>query len=459
MRNREPGMVEDCTRPGGRVVAALAGGGESGRHMIRIRRALIIHLVAGIAVCRRTREHVVDVATGAGNVDVRARQRERGVVVVEGSARPTRRVVADGTVGRKSSRRVTRVIGVLVVGLVATEASRVGTGQAEVVVHMALLALQRGVRTGKRESRCRMIERGARPIGCAVAHGAIRREARSHVVGISSFLEIRQVAGGTGRVGTGQVVVAVHMALLALQRSVRTGERKARGGVVKRRIGPRGGVVALLAGRREVGLHVVRIRRPLEFLHVAGGASTRRPREDPIQVALAARHVDMSARQRKGGKLAVVERHSCPVCRAVADGTILWEPCLDVIGILCAREVLQVATDAVCGSDFEIPIHVAGGAVQRGVHAGQGEACKLPMIKRYTQPTVHVMADLASRRKLRHPMIRNGLSKRLCVTGDALCGKPLELADRRSLVTFVASERGMRTDQGETVLVILDGLQ
>lgn len=163
MRNREPGMVEDCTRPGGRVVAALTGGGESGRHMIRIRRALIIHLVAGIAVCRRTREHVVDVATGAGNVDVRAGQRERGVVVVERSARPTRRVVADGTVGRKSSRRVTRVIGVLVVGLVATEASRVGAGQAEVVVHMALLALQRGVRTGEWKARGGVVKRRIGP--------------------------------------------------------------------------------------------------------------------------------------------------------------------------------------------------------------------------------------------------------------------------------------------------------
>ena len=71
------------------------------------------------------------------------------------------------------------------------------------------------------------------------------------MVRIRRPVEIRQVATHAGCVGAAQVVVVVHMAKLALHRDVRPGEREARRGVIKRRIGPRGCVVALLAGRGE----------------------------------------------------------------------------------------------------------------------------------------------------------------------------------------------------------------
>ena len=75
---------------------------------------------------------------------------------------------------------------------------------------------------------------------------------------------ILEVAVNAGRAG--QVEVAIHMALRALQASVRPGERETRAGVVERRARPGGGGVAHRAVlgeagrlmRRTVGALVVR---------------------------------------------------------------------------------------------------------------------------------------------------------------------------------------------------------
>ena len=56
-----------------------------------------------------------------------------------------------------------------------------------------------------------------------------RREVRLHVVRIRRGVEIVQVAADAGRVGSGQVVVVIDVALRALQCRVRPGEREARG--------------------------------------------------------------------------------------------------------------------------------------------------------------------------------------------------------------------------------------
>jgi len=104
----------------------------------------------------------------------------------------------------------------------------------------------------------------------------------------------------------------------------------------------------------------------------------------------------------------------------VAGSAILREPGLHVVGVRCPLEILQVATDAIRDRDFVIPIDVTGKAIQRGVHTDQGIACELGVVKPRAHPTVHVVARLASRRKLQHPMIRNRLSKILIVTRYAL---------------------------------------
>jgi len=84
------------------------------------------------------------------------------------------------------------------------------------------------------------------------------------VVRTGRALEILQVTTDARRVGTGQVVVAVYVALCALDRSVRSRKGKAGRGMVEIRARPGRGVMALGTGLREVRLHVVRIGGALE---------------------------------------------------------------------------------------------------------------------------------------------------------------------------------------------------
>ena len=81
-------VVEDCARPGRGVVANLARGWEVRRLVIGIGGPVVILGVAGEAIRRRARKDIVDVAGGAGHGFVRTGQREYGLVVIEGSARP-----------------------------------------------------------------------------------------------------------------------------------------------------------------------------------------------------------------------------------------------------------------------------------------------------------------------------------------------------------------------------------
>ena len=80
------------------------------------------------------------------------------------------------------------------------------------------------------------------------------------------------MATDAGRVGAGQVVIAIHVALSALHAGVRTRQRESRGRVIEgcARPGSRG--VTLLTGLRETGRHVIRIGGAIEILNVAGGA-------------------------------------------------------------------------------------------------------------------------------------------------------------------------------------------
>jgi len=78
-----------CGRePGCRGVAGGAGCWPARSRVVGIRGTGVISLVAGVAVSRRSRKHVVDVAQDASHCGVRARKRERRVVVVKGCAGP-----------------------------------------------------------------------------------------------------------------------------------------------------------------------------------------------------------------------------------------------------------------------------------------------------------------------------------------------------------------------------------
>ena len=83
------------------------------------------------------------------------------------------------------------------------------------------------------------------------------------------------------------------------------------------------------------------------------------------------------------------------------------------------------------------------------------------MVDGRAQPTVEVVTRLAGRRELGSNVVWHGsasgyrLLKILLVTGNTGGRKPLELADRRTLMTIFALQRGVGPEQREAVLVVL----
>ena len=145
--------------------------------MIRIGRTLEVLQVAVNARRIRIRQVVivVHVAVRAGHGGVRPSQRESGGRVIEARTIPRSCVVTLLAGLRKARRYVIRVRRSLEILQVAADASR--NRDVVVVVDVALGALQCRVRTGQRESRVVVIERGLRPCSRVVALLAGLREA------------------------------------------------------------------------------------------------------------------------------------------------------------------------------------------------------------------------------------------------------------------------------------------
>ena len=187
------------------------------------------------------------------------------------------------------------------------------------------------------------------------------------MIRICCALEILQVAAHAGRVRAGQVVVVVDVALHALDAGVRSRQGESRGRVIKRRARPGGRAVALLASLREARSDVIGIRRSLEVFQVATDASRVRAGQVVVAVHVALRTLNagMRAGQRKAGGV-VIESGARPGRGAVTLLTSLREARSDVIGIRCALEVFQVATDAsrVRTREIVVAIHVTLRALQ-----------------------------------------------------------------------------------------------
>lgn len=67
---------------------------------------------------------------------------------------------------------------------------------------------------------------------------------------------------------------------------------------------------------------------------------------------------------------------------------------LHMVGIVGCVEGRLMARIAGCGSALELIVYVAGGAVERGMHAGKGKACHLEVIELSSKPVVHGVAIL-----------------------------------------------------------------
>ena len=238
---------------------------------------------------------------------------------------------------------------------------------------VALRALQGCVRSGQREASGVVIKRGSVPSGRVVALFASLCEARLHVIRIRRALEVFQMARYAGI--RADVVRALRaegrvVTLPALQRGVSTRQRETRAVVIKRRIVPRGRVVALLAGSWQPTLYVVRIGCAIEVLHMAGSTIGRRAYELAINVAQIARNSRVRTGQRELGEGVVIERRRIPRARVVALLARGREVRLCVRRVVRLIEIREVASDASSRSSSKLAACVARVAIQTRVSPG-----------------------------------------------------------------------------------------
>lgn len=189
--------------------------------MGRIRGARKVSLVASVARRGQSCVVIVHMALSASHGDVRAGQRERGVVVIEGRVRPRCGVVAGSARCRKTRRNVIWIVGIRVICRVAGIA--ISRHRCVIVVHMALCAWHGEVRASQRKCPGRMIKCRRTPAACGVAERAVRRETRSDVIGIYRAGEISLVAGIT--ICRRRRVVVICMALCAGHRRMSPRQR------------------------------------------------------------------------------------------------------------------------------------------------------------------------------------------------------------------------------------------
>ena len=369
-RERSLGMVEGGRLPGGRVVAGLARGREPTLHVVRILGVIEIRLVARHAGRDRDVVVVIDVAVGASprRNRVPARQGKASRRVVELAIRPGHRVVAVFAGGREAGMWQRRCRAVIIL-LVAADAEL--GGQIVVVVDVAVgaSAWRIGMGSQEHEADQRVVKRRRRPGSGRMAGFAGLREAPGHVVRIRRVLESLDMAAGARR--GRQIVIVVDVAIDAgpWRHGVSTGQREARRRVIELRVQPVVGRVARFAGRLEsrAARSVVRIRRGLEFLHVARqtiGRHCLKLAVAGILVAGVAIHGGVRAGQRE----AVV------VILDLLDGNA---PPPHGVALLAVRAQgafvnVGVAVLALGSNIAENQLDVAGGTGDAHVHAAQG---------------------------------------------------------------------------------------
>jgi len=186
-------VIERSARPGRGRVALRAVGAVAGLSMVRIRRGVVVALVARHA--RRILAGIdpVPMTALAGNRLMRPRQREIRRVVIERCARTCRGRVALRAVGAVAGLSMVRIRRRVIVALVTRHARRVLAGIDP--VPMTALAGDRLVRPRQRELRLVVIERRARPGGHIVTLLALHRVPTRRMSRVRGRLVLGQVAG------------------------------------------------------------------------------------------------------------------------------------------------------------------------------------------------------------------------------------------------------------------------
>lgn len=121
-------------------------------------------------------------------------------------------------------------------------------------------------------------------------------------------IEILHMAGRTG--GAVQAVIAIYVALRALQRDVCAGQRKTSSRVIESCIRPGHGRMTGVASLWESSLSVVRIGCALIVLQVAGGAGAAAQRIISVDVTLGTLERNVRSGQCESGRRMVKARVS-----------------------------------------------------------------------------------------------------------------------------------------------------
>jgi hypothetical protein len=355
MWNLEPSVIERSSQPSRSGVTGLTRGWESCRLMARVRGRGVILCVARVAIRRGPDELPADVATGARHGDVRARQREWRLRMIEDRASPRDRGVADGAVGGETRLDVIGIRGALIVLYVA--GITISGGANEFVVDVAERAGDVHMRAGERKRRLGVVKHCAGPRGCRMTDGTVCWEARSDVIGIRSALIVLRMAGIAigGRTGK----LAVDVTEIAREGDMRTRQRELREFIViegSSRPGRRCMTNRAVGG--ETRLDVIRIRGALKILDVATVAIRRRAGKFAVDVAQVARDADVRAGEWERS-LRMVKDRASPRRRRVTEGAIGGKSSLDVIGIRGPVVILDVATVAIGGRAGKLAVDVA----------------------------------------------------------------------------------------------------
>ena len=166
----------------------------------------------------------------------------------------------------------------------------------------------------------------------------------------------------------------------------------------------------------------------------------------------------MDTGQRETGRT-VVEPGIVPVVGRVTKAAVLGKPRGHVIGAGRAGEVRGVAAEAIRGNSRKSTPGMAVHTTDPSVHSCQREAGQV-MIEPGSEPAVHPMATLASRRKLRRQVIRGLCSLKIGkVTRRTGGAESPEQADSRIRVARFAADGGMGAHERKSILVIVDRLQ
>jgi len=287
--------------------------------------------------------------------------------VIELRRLPGGRVVASVAGLRESAGYVIGVRRVLEILQVARNACC--AAQVVIIVDVAVGALagRNGMRPRQREVHHGVVKRRGRPGDCRMTLRAVRREVRRNVIWIRRALEIFQVAANAGCAG--QVVIAINMTIGALPRGhgVPASQGESYGRMVKARIQPVVGPMAVVAGRREPGCHVVRIRGALKVGGVARIAFSRHRLKPAVCSALVAR-IAIHSRVRAGqGKAVVMLLHLLDRDLPPANRVALF-----TVGSKLPLVNIGMAVLAALANTAEHRFHMTLGARHRLMHAAEG---------------------------------------------------------------------------------------